>query len=186
MYFSFWTLPDSSTTACRRRRRARVAAAPPEPSDHDDGDDADDDRDGEERQALARDSYAQEGSQVESNPIQEVRTCPSAEQKHAGRAASPTATARSSSARGAFEGHYSFKSRFEDGAGTNPEELIAAAHAGCFSMALSLSHPRAATRPTRIETEATVNLRKDGDGSTIKKIDLPRRARARDRRRRAS
>ena len=47
---------------------------------------------------------------------------------------------------GAFEGQYSFSSRFEEGAGTNPEELIAAAHAGCFSMAFSARWPRRASR----------------------------------------
>ena len=50
---------------------------------------------------------------------------------------------------GAFEGPYSFKSRMQDGAGTNPEELIGAAHAGCFSMALSLCSATRATRPSR-------------------------------------
>ena len=50
---------------------------------------------------------------------------------------------------GAFEGQYSFSSRFEDGAGTNPEELIAAAHAGCFSMALSNGLAKAGFTPTR-------------------------------------
>jgi lipoyl-dependent peroxiredoxin len=65
---------------------------------------------------------------------------------------------------GAFEGPYSFKSRFEEGTGTNPEELIGAAHAGCFSMALSAGLTQAGTPPERIETTAEVEVRqKDGD-----------------------
>src|SRR5205807_5754061 len=80
---------------------------------------------------------------------------------------------------GAFEGAYSFKSRFEDGKsrfedgkGTNPEELIAAAHAGCFSMALSAGLGRAGHPPTRVHTEATVHLDKAGSGFRISRIDL--------------
>jgi osmotically inducible protein OsmC len=78
---------------------------------------------------------------------------------------------------GAFEGQYSFGSRFEDGAGTNPEELIGAAHAGCFSMALSLGLTQGGNPPESIETEATVHLVKDGEGFTIKRIDLVTRGR---------
>jgi osmotically inducible protein OsmC len=78
---------------------------------------------------------------------------------------------------GAFEGPYSFKSRFEDGSGTNPEELIGAAHAGCFSMALSLILTQGGNPPESIETNATVHLIKDGDGFTINKIDLATRGR---------
>lgn len=59
---------------------------------------------------------------------------------------------------GAFEGQYSFSSRFEEGVGTNPEELIGAAHAGCFSMALSGGLGRAGFSPRRVETTATVSL----------------------------
>lgn len=59
---------------------------------------------------------------------------------------------------GAFEGQYSFSSRFEEGAGTNPEELIAAAEAGCFSMALSGALGRNETPPTKVETTAKVHL----------------------------
>jgi lipoyl-dependent peroxiredoxin len=59
---------------------------------------------------------------------------------------------------------YSFKTRFEDGAGTNPEELIAAAHAGCFSMALSLILGEAGMRPESIRTTATVSLVPDPQG----------------------
>ena len=78
---------------------------------------------------------------------------------------------------GAFEGPYSFQSRFEDGSGTNPEELIGAAHAGCFTMAFSLILTQAGTPPESIETEATVHLVKDGEGFTINKIDLVTRGR---------
>jgi osmotically inducible protein OsmC len=74
---------------------------------------------------------------------------------------------------GAFEGQYSFSSRFEEGAGTNPEELIAAAHAGCFSMALSGGLERAGHSPNSVETEAKVHLSpKDGGGFRISRIDL--------------
>src|SRR5262245_24049344 len=65
---------------------------------------------------------------------------------------------------GAFDGPYSFKSRFEEGqAATNPEELIGAAHAGCFSMALAAQLSRAGLTPTRIHTTAQVKLEKIGD-----------------------
>jgi osmotically inducible protein OsmC len=73
---------------------------------------------------------------------------------------------------GAYEGQYSFASRFESGTGTNPEELIAAAHAGCFSMALSLILGNAGFAPTRISTEAKVRLEKDDAGFSITRIDL--------------
>src|SRR5438445_8977550 len=73
---------------------------------------------------------------------------------------------------GAFEGAYSFRSRFEDGKGTNPEELIGAAHAGCFSMALSAGLGRAGFTPTRIQTEARVHLEKAEDGFKISRIQL--------------
>jgi osmotically inducible protein OsmC len=73
---------------------------------------------------------------------------------------------------GAFEGQYSFSSRFEDGAGTNPEELIAAAHAGCFSMALSNGLAKAGFTPTRVDTTASVHLEKTDAGFGITKIDL--------------
>ena len=56
---------------------------------------------------------------------------------------------------GAFEGSYSFKSRFEDGAGTNPEELIGAAHAGCFSMALTVGLERAGYEPSTAAAPST-------------------------------
>src|SRR5262245_37317386 len=77
---------------------------------------------------------------------------------------------------GAWEGPYSFKSRFEDGKGTNPEELIAAAHAGCYSMALSGALSRNNTPPTRIETTAKVNLVKQEAGFAIDKIHLTTKA----------
>jgi lipoyl-dependent peroxiredoxin len=73
---------------------------------------------------------------------------------------------------GAFEGAYSFPSRFEDGEGTNPEELIGAAHAGCFSMALSLFLGNAGYTPTRIDTTARVHLEPVGGGFEITRIEL--------------
>ena len=73
---------------------------------------------------------------------------------------------------GAFEGAYSFSSRFEDGKGTNPEELIGAAHAGCFSMALSGALTAAGHTPRRISTTARVHLDKVGEGFTITQIEL--------------
>ena len=73
---------------------------------------------------------------------------------------------------GAFEGPYSFVSRFEDGAGTNPEELIGAAHAGCFSMALAAGLTKAGHNPTRISTNASVSLEKVGEGFKITTIEL--------------
>ena len=73
---------------------------------------------------------------------------------------------------GAWEGPYSFKSRFEDGAGTNPEELIAAAHAGCYSMALSGALTKAGNPPQRVETKAKVDLRKEANGFRISNIHL--------------
>lgn len=62
---------------------------------------------------------------------------------------------------------YGFKSRFENGAGTNPEELIAAAHAGCFSMAFSLMLGEAGFTPEKIETQAAVTLVSNADGFKI-------------------
>jgi lipoyl-dependent peroxiredoxin len=73
---------------------------------------------------------------------------------------------------GAFEGRYSFGSRFEEAAGTNPEELIGAAHAGCFSMALSGALSRAGHTPTRIATTAKVHIEKVGEGFKITRIEL--------------
>ena len=65
------------------------------------------------------------------------------------------------------EAPYGFRSRFENGPGTNPEELIGAAHAGCFSMALSLMLGEAGLTPERIETHAAVTLDKAGGGFEI-------------------
>ena len=74
---------------------------------------------------------------------------------------------------GAFEGQYSFSSRFEEGTGTNPEELIAAAHAGCFSMAFSGGLEKGGHSPNSVETEAKVHLSpKEGGGFRISRIDL--------------
>ncbi|HUR79668.1 MAG TPA: OsmC family protein [Thermoanaerobaculia bacterium] len=67
---------------------------------------------------------------------------------------------------------YSFGTRFENGAGTNPEELIAAAHAGCFSMALSGQLTTAGTPPESIDTTATVTLEKTDAGFTVTKVHL--------------
>ena len=73
---------------------------------------------------------------------------------------------------GAFEGQYSFSSRFEEGTGTNPEELIAAAHSGCYSMALSGALGRNETPPTRITTTAKVHLDKAEVGFHVPLIEL--------------
>lgn len=73
---------------------------------------------------------------------------------------------------GLFKGAYSFPSRFENGKGTNPEELIAAAHAGCFSMALSAALSKNGIRPEKIETEARVTIDKVGEGFGITGIEL--------------
>ncbi|HVG08997.1 MAG TPA: OsmC family protein [Thermoanaerobaculia bacterium] len=77
---------------------------------------------------------------------------------------------------GAFEGRYSFGSRFEEGAGTNPEELIGAAHAGCFSMALSGGLGRGGHTPKRIATTAKVHIEKVGEGFSITRIELDTQA----------
>src|SRR3954453_19645160 len=73
---------------------------------------------------------------------------------------------------GAFEGQYSFSSRFEEGTGTNPEELIGAAHAGCFSMAFANILAEAGHEPRRIETAARVHLEQVDGAPTITRIDL--------------
>lgn len=70
---------------------------------------------------------------------------------------------------GAWEGPFTFASRFESGKGTNPEELVGAAHAGCFSMFLSALLTDAGFTPTRVHTTATVHI---GDGPTINLIEL--------------
>jgi osmotically inducible protein OsmC len=73
---------------------------------------------------------------------------------------------------GAFEGPFTFVSRFETGPGTNPEELIGAAHAGCFSMALAAALGRAGHNPTSIKTTSKVHLGSTEAGPTITQIDL--------------
>ena len=74
---------------------------------------------------------------------------------------------------GAFEGPYSFKSRFEEGqSATNPEELLGAAHAGCFTMALTAQLSRAGLTSNRIHTNAKVKLEKAGDTFAITQIEL--------------
>jgi osmotically inducible protein OsmC len=78
---------------------------------------------------------------------------------------------------GAYEGPYSFQSRFQEGDGTNPEELIAAAHAGCFSMALSAELGRAGHQPESVDTTATVHLDKVDEGFGITRIELDTHAR---------
>jgi osmotically inducible protein OsmC len=73
---------------------------------------------------------------------------------------------------GAFEGAYSFSSRMQDEPGTNPEELIGAAHAGCFSMALAAALSRNGTPPTSIETSAKVTFEQLEAGWTITNVTL--------------
>ena len=73
---------------------------------------------------------------------------------------------------GAYEGTYSFATRFEDKAGANPEELLGAAHAGCFSMALANSLAKAGHVATSVKTTASVHLGKDDKGFLITRIDL--------------
>jgi lipoyl-dependent peroxiredoxin len=80
-------------------------------------------------------------------------------------------------ASGAYEGPYTFQSRFQEGDGTNPEELIAAAHAGCFSMALSGDLGRAGHEAESVETRATVHLDKLDEGFGITRIELDTKAR---------
>lgn len=73
---------------------------------------------------------------------------------------------------GAFDGQYSFSSRFEEGPGTNPEELIGAAHAGCFSMAFSGRLTKAGFPPKSVNTTAKVYLEKVGEGFKITTVEL--------------
>ncbi|MGH9772150.1 MAG: OsmC family protein [Candidatus Acidiferrales bacterium] len=73
---------------------------------------------------------------------------------------------------GAYEGPFSFKSRMENGAGTNPEELIGAAHAGCFSMAFSHQLASAGHAPTRVHTKAAVTFEKTDAGFAISSVAL--------------
>ena len=73
---------------------------------------------------------------------------------------------------GSFEGAYSFPSRFEDGKGTNPEELLGAAHAGCYSMALSADLGRAGFTPNYVHTVAKVHIERGDAGFSVTKIEL--------------
>ena len=75
-------------------------------------------------------------------------------------------------ASGAFSGPYTFATRFEGAKGTTPEELIAAAHAACFSMALSADLEKAGTPATRVATEAACTIESVGGASKITRIDL--------------
>jgi len=74
--------------------------------------------------------------------------------------------------KGGYQGNYSFKSRFEEGEGTNPEELIGAAHAGCFSMAFSKGLADAGFTPTSVDTTAKVHLDKAEGGFGVTRIEL--------------
>jgi lipoyl-dependent peroxiredoxin len=74
--------------------------------------------------------------------------------------------------KGGYEGNFSFQSRFEEGEGTNPEELIGAAHAGCYSMALSGGLTTAGFPPTSVDTSAAVQFELVGGAPTITRIDL--------------
>lgn len=80
---------------------------------------------------------------------------------------------------GVFEGSYSFRSRFEEGTGTNPEQLIAAAHAACFTMALSNILSSAGYVPDSVHTDANVHLRFIDGAPTITRIDLDTHGRVR-------
>ena len=73
---------------------------------------------------------------------------------------------------GAFEGAYSFSSRFEEGTGTNPEELVGAAHSGCYSMFLAALISGEGLEPDSVETTAKVKLGKDETGPLVTNIDL--------------
>ena len=77
---------------------------------------------------------------------------------------------------GAYEGGYTYATRFEEEPGSNPEELIAAAHAGCYSMYLSNVLAKAGHEPTSVETTAAVHLGRTETGPTITRIDLRTRA----------
>ncbi|MFI1992390.1 OsmC family protein [Actinoplanes sp. NPDC020271] len=74
--------------------------------------------------------------------------------------------------KGGLQGNYSFKSRFEEGEGTNPEELIAAAHSGCFSMAFSKGLADAGFTPSSVETVAKVHMDKTDAGFGVSRIEL--------------
>ena len=78
---------------------------------------------------------------------------------------------------GAFRGPYTFKSRFEQGKETNPEELLGAAHAGCFTMALTAALGREKVTPTEVHTTASVHLEQAAGAFSITRIELRTRAR---------
>lgn len=82
--------------------------------------------------------------------------------------------------KGAWTGAFSAKSRFEGGAGTSPEELIAAAHAGCFSMAFSHELAEAGYKPKEINTHAEATIEKGNDGFSITKIHLTTKGKVED------
>lgn len=86
----------------------------------------------------------------------------------------PSGNGTFSGASGELDGSYSFQSRFEEGGGTNPEELVGAAHASCFSMSLAHILSQGGNKPDSIRTEAKVQILKDpdGEGFRIMKIDL--------------
>jgi len=87
-------------------------------------------------------------------------------------------TGKISSASGVLsDTQYSFRSRFEEGTGTNPEELLAAAHAGCFSMALSAELQKEGLKAETIDTTCTISLEKEGEGFAIKRSHLDLKAR---------
>ena len=73
---------------------------------------------------------------------------------------------------GAYEGPYSFMSRFEEGKGTNPEELVAAAHAGCYAIALAHGLDQAGFTPKQVRSKASAHLEKGDDGFAVTKIQL--------------
>ena len=73
---------------------------------------------------------------------------------------------------GAFQGNYSWQSRSADGPGTNPEELLGAAHAGCFSMAFAAGLGKAGFQPKSVKTTAKVSFEKQGEGFAITRIEL--------------
>ena len=81
---------------------------------------------------------------------------------------------------GAWEGPFSFSTRFEDEPGTNPEELVAAAHAGCFSMALTAALGRAGYNPRSVDTKAKAHLEITDAGPAITRIELETEARVPD------
>lgn len=78
---------------------------------------------------------------------------------------------------GALQAAYSFGTRFGEERGSNPEELLAAAEAACYSMALAFALERRGLRPERVETEAACTIERDGDGFRITRMDLRVRAR---------